>query len=194
MCLSPCAGTCIDDANATAGETARPFIKAVAPKQLHSSLLKKKSQFHLRMSQSINFIKCSPLSTHLKNILMMKWEVNRKRAHCIPKYNGYLQEKPAIVQLSGLPADCGSFSMKRHFHVEGLTYQLQLLRLGYLAGVFSKMYKVKLLLQGKQQTVFFPMIKYKLPVKIRILENISTTVGLAASQFSQIFLMRLVIF
>lgn len=38
------------------------------------------------------------------------------------------------------------------------------------------------------------MIKYKLPVKTRILENISTTVGLAASQFSQIFLMRLVIF
>lgn len=32
---------------------------------------------------------------------------------------------------------------------------MQLLRLGYLADIFSKMYKVKLLSQGKQQTIFF---------------------------------------
>lgn len=72
MCLFNCVDICTDDANSMVGKT-DAFIgfKAVEPIQSHSWLLKKKrSQFYLRMSKSINFIKYSSLGTHLKNILI----------------------------------------------------------------------------------------------------------------------------
>lgn len=54
-----------------------------------------------------------------------------------------------------------------HFYLKEQT----IIQSGYLANIFSKMNKVRLLLQDKQLAVSLPMIKVELSLKIRIMEK-----------------------
>lgn len=76
---------------------------------------------------------------------------------------------------------------------EQLIDKLWLFRLEYLADIFFKVKKVSCHFKKNNTQYLLPMKKFELSSKIRILENISTTVRMTVFQYLKTYLMRQVL-
>lgn len=97
---------------------------------------------------------------------VMIWDRDTKYFSCTPNYDGCLQEN--------LTWECWATTWgSYYFH--GTYFYLKehtIIQSGYLANIFSKKNKVRLLLQDKELTVFIANDKIQAFIEIRILENL----------------------
>lgn len=80
----------------------------------------------------------------------MKWEGCRKHFCWVPKYDGGLEANSSVIELR---AKIAPLFCETAFFLEEIADKLHLLRLGYLADIFTKMMQVSLSLQRKQVIV-----------------------------------------